>query len=143
MVKVAQDVRQNLNGWRHSFDLDRANNLTPEVRFAAFKGKDVTWMEGLPWITQSAAGQPIKVRVYVQPGVRVSAISGIFDQSLKIKIAAPASEGAANGVLIEFVAKILGISTRQIAILQGSRSRHKILGIGDCPVELIRAKLRV
>ena len=100
-------------------------------------------MEGLPWIKQSAAGQPIKVRVYVQPGVRVSAISGIFDQSLKIKIAAPASEGAANEVLIEFVATILGISARQIAILQGSRSRHKILGIGGCPVELIRAKLRV
>lgn len=100
-------------------------------------------MEGLPWIKHGADGQPIKVSIYVQPGVRVSAISGIFDQSLKIKIAAPPSEGAANEALIEFVAKILGISTRQIEILQGSRSRHKILGIKDCPVELILAKLRV
>jgi uncharacterized protein (TIGR00251 family) len=83
------------------------------------------------------------VRVYVQPGVRVSAISGIFDQSLKIKIAALPSEGAANEPLAAFVAKILGISTRQIEILHGSRSRHKILGIEGCPVELILAKLRV
>jgi uncharacterized protein len=73
----------------------------------------------------------------------VSAISGIFDQSLKIKIAAPRSEGATNEALIEFIAKIMSISTFEIEILQGARSRHKIIGIVGYPVELILAKLRV
>ena len=73
----------------------------------------------------------------------MSAISGIFDQSLKIKIAAPRSEGATNEALIEFIAKIMSISTCQIEILQGARSRHNIIGIVGYPVELILAKLRV
>ena len=100
-------------------------------------------MEGLPWIKQGEACQPIKVHVYVQPGVRVSAISGIFDQSLKVKIAAPPLNGAAKETLIEFVAKIMTIRTRQIENLQGSRCLHKIRGIVGYPVELILAKLRV
>lgn len=100
-------------------------------------------MEKAAWIRQSSIGQPIRVSIYVQPGARVSEIAGFFDQSLMIKIASPPSDGAANETLREFVAEILGINARQVEILQGTRSRHKILSIEGSTVEEILAKLRV
>jgi len=100
-------------------------------------------MKELAWIRQITTGQTIRVSVYVQPNAKVSEIAGLFGQSLKIKIASPPSDGAANEALREFVAEILGINARQVEILQGGRSRHKILSIEGCSVEEILAKLRV
>lgn len=88
-------------------------------------------------------GEPVKIRVYVQPKARVSEVAGFFRESLKIKIAAPPEDSAANEALIQFCAEILGISTRQIQILQGLRSRHKVISIRGLSLEEILAKLRV
>jgi uncharacterized protein YggU (UPF0235/DUF167 family) len=100
-------------------------------------------MKELARIRHSTHGQSMRVSVYVQPNGRVSGISGQFGQSLKIKIAAQPSDGAANEALREFVAEILGITSRQVDILQCSRSHHKILGIDGFSIEEILAKLRV
>jgi len=48
---------------------------------------------------------------------------------LKIRIAAPAVENAANRALIEFVAARLGIAKRQVRIAAGQAGRRKTLEI--------------
>jgi uncharacterized protein YggU (UPF0235/DUF167 family) len=62
----------------------------------------------------------------------------MHDGKLKIRIAAPAVENAANRGLIEFVALKLGIATRCVRIVSGAASRKKVLEIDAASVDVIR-----
>jgi len=62
--------------------------------------------------------------------------------SIKIRIAAPPVENAANHALIEFIAERLGIAKRRVRILSGATSRKKILEIDDVSADRIAAALR-
>jgi uncharacterized protein len=53
----------------------------------------------------------------------------MHDGAIKIRIAAPAVENAANLALVEFVAKQLGIAKRSVRIVSGHTSRRKMLEI--------------
>ena len=52
-------------------------------------------------------------------------ISGVHDDSIKIKIKAPPVEGAANKAIIQFLAKCLHTSKSSLEILSGQASRSK------------------
>jgi len=53
----------------------------------------------------------------------------MHDGMVKIRVAAPAVENAANRALIEFIAQHLGIAKRCVHIVSGSSSRRKVLEI--------------
>ena len=61
---------------------------------------------------------------------------------IKIRVAAPAVDNAANLALIEFVAKALGVRKRSVRIVSGGASRRKVLEIDGVTEEEIAAKLR-
>ena len=74
----------------------------------------------------------IKLSVKVVPNSSKCQISGIMDDSLKIKLDVPPVEGKANEKCIKFLAKILGISKTSITIVSGETNKNKILFIkGD------------
>jgi uncharacterized protein (TIGR00251 family) len=56
-------------------------------------------------------------------------VVGVHGQALKIRLQAPPADGAANAALLEFVAALLGLPTRQVEILSGHTSRDKTLSI--------------
>ena len=51
----------------------------------------------------------------------------MVDGVLKVRVMAPAVEGAANAALIRLVADELGIAKRDIRIVAGAASRQKLL----------------
>jgi uncharacterized protein (TIGR00251 family) len=53
----------------------------------------------------------------------------MHDGVIKIRIAEPAAENAANEELVDFVAKVLGVSKRSVRIVSGRISRRKVLAI--------------
>src|SRR5687768_7501657 len=65
--------------------------------------------------------------ITVQPGARKDQVVGPYGQPvrLKIKIAAPPVEGAANESLIKFLSALLGIPKSKLQILRGEGSRQK------------------
>lgn len=79
------------------------------------------------WISKNAEGTI--VRLYIQPGASRSEIAGEHGDGdtirLKIRIAAPAVDNAANEELVYFLKKYLGLSASQIQILRGTASRSK------------------
>ena len=89
------------------------------------------------WARRTAQGWSLAV--YVQPGARRSAVAGLHGDRLKIRIAAPATEGRANQALVEFVAEALGVPKRGVAVASGERSRDKFIAIeGECdPARLL------
>jgi uncharacterized protein (TIGR00251 family) len=61
--------------------------------------------------------------------------------AIKIRIAAPPVENAANEALVAFVAKALGVSKRSVQIVSGISSRRKVLAIEGVTDQEIAAKL--
>jgi len=52
----------------------------------------------------------VRVEVYIQPRAAKSELAGMHGDSIKIRIAAPPVDNAANQALIEFMAERLGIA---------------------------------
>ncbi|MBU3724098.1 MAG: DUF167 domain-containing protein [Burkholderiaceae bacterium] len=65
------------------------------------------------------------ISLYCQPGASRTRVSGLHDGKLKIQLAAPPVEGAANEALIKFIARVCGVRHADVQILAGAQSRHK------------------
>ena len=62
------------------------------------------------------------------------------DGGLRLRVDAPARDGAANKKVIRTVAALLGVARREVRIVQGARGRDKVLGIA-LPIEEVRKSL--
>ena len=71
--------------------------------------------------------------VWVQPRASRNEISGLQGEYLRIRLTAPPSEGKANYLLREVLAKALGISVSEVEILSGHNSRRKRIRVIDVP----------
>lgn len=63
--------------------------------------------------------------VRVVPRASQSEIVGGYDGALKIRIAAPPVDGAANAELVKFLSKTFGVSKNAVEILSGQTGRTK------------------
>ena len=73
--------------------------------------------------------------LHVQPGAKRSEITGLHGDALKIKLAAPPIEGRANEALLKFVAGLFDVPQRNVELMQGGQSRHKVVAITGSLVE--------
>jgi uncharacterized protein (TIGR00251 family) len=83
-----------------------------------------------------------RLEVYIQPWASKSEVAGMHDGVIKIRIAAPAIENAANKALVDFVAEALGVSKRSVRIVLGLASRRKVLEIDGVTEQELAVKLR-
>jgi uncharacterized protein YggU (UPF0235/DUF167 family) len=65
----------------------------------------------------------------------------MHDGVIKIRIAAPAVENAANRALMDFIAQQLGIAKRCVRVVGGDASRRKLLEIDGVTAAVIAATL--
>ena len=68
---------------------------------------------------------------------------GVHGDALKVRVAAPPVDGAANAALVELLAAALGIPRRGVRIVSGASSRSKVVEIDGVAVENIRRLARV
>ena len=67
------------------------------------------------------------------------AVDGDGRSYLKVRVAAPPVEGAANAALIAFLAKTLGVSRSSLTLVSGAGARLKLIDIAGCdPLSLER-----
>lgn len=78
-------------------------------------------------LTTKADGVTFPVRV--QPRASRSGVAGELDGALKIRLAAPPVEGAANEELIRFLAKLFDAPRANISLVSGSTSRNKVVKV--------------
>jgi uncharacterized protein (TIGR00251 family) len=83
--------------------------------------------------------EPIRLAVYIQPRASKTELAGRHDGSIKIRIASPPVDNAANRVLIEFVAERLGMPKGKVRIVSGATSRRKVLEIEGATASAIAA----
>jgi uncharacterized protein len=80
-------------------------------------------------VTQTDGAVMIKVRVV--PRSSKSEIVGEYDGALKVRIAAPPVDGAANAELIALLSKKCGVSKNDVEIVGGQASKTKRVKIAN------------
>jgi len=83
----------------------------------------------------------VRISVHIQPRARRTEIAGRYGSDIKIRVAAPPIDHAANEALLAFVADRLGVRQRDVRLIAGATSRRKVLEIDGIPVERIHALL--
>jgi uncharacterized protein (TIGR00251 family) len=86
---------------------------------------------------------PIRLSVYIQPRASRTEIAGTYDGLVKIRIAAPAVENAANRALLEFVAQHLHVAKSAVRLVAGGSSRRKTLEIDGVSADLLATKFAI
>lgn len=67
--------------------------------------------------------------IKVQPRARRTELAGLLGSELKVRVTAPPVDSAANEAVLEFLAETLGIPTRQVTLVRGGTSTHKVIRI--------------
>lgn len=79
------------------------------------------------WIKAVPGG--VRLTIRAQPNAKSSEVAGEHAGALRVKIASPPVDGAANEALLAFLAKTLGVKERQASLVQGAASRQKVVEI--------------
>ena len=79
--------------------------------------------------------------VHVQPNAARTEYAGFYGDALKIRVAAPPVEGAANEALIRFLAERCRIPRARVLILSGAEGRRKRLQLHGIAADLVMARL--
>jgi uncharacterized protein (TIGR00251 family) len=70
----------------------------------------------------------ILLNLRVSPGAKRTSIEGPYgENALKLKVAAPPVGGKANAEVESFLAQSLGIPGSDVAVIQGTSSRDKVV----------------
>jgi uncharacterized protein (TIGR00251 family) len=82
-------------------------------------------------IIDGPKGDTLILNLHVQPGAKRTEVAGLHGDALKIRLAAPPIEGAANAELMAFIARAFGVPLRQVTLIRGTKSRRKVVEIGQ------------
>jgi uncharacterized protein (TIGR00251 family) len=80
----------------------------------------------------------VRFAVRVQPRASRSEIVGKHGEALKVRIAAPPVEGAANSELVALLAKRLGVTKSAVRIVRGEQARDKLVEVDGVSEEAVR-----
>jgi hypothetical protein len=60
---------------------------------------------------------------------------------LRVRVSAPALEGRANAALVRLLSRALGVPSRGVAIVQGEKSRDKLVAVWGLGEAEVRSRL--
>ena len=84
------------------------------------------------------SGGRVRFTVRVQPRASRSEVVGVHGDALKIRIAAPPVDGAANDELVKFLSNLFAVSRADVRILGGETSRSKLVEIEGVSEDAVR-----
>jgi len=82
-------------------------------------------------------------KVKVVPGSSKTAVCGLLDDMLKIKVSAAPEKGKANKCLLDFLSKQLGLKKNAVSIISGKTSAVKGVRVMGISVKQLSKKLNL
>ena len=83
----------------------------------------------------------VAIAVKVQPRAGRNAVGKAEGAELRMQVAAPPVDDAANEALLRFLARCLDCPRAALRLLRGQRSRHKVVEVRGLSAPAIRARL--
>jgi uncharacterized protein len=84
----------------------------------------------------------VRLQLLVQPRASRSRVLGEHGGALKIALAAPPVDGAANEALVELLADLLGVPRRQVSLVSGQSSRRKTVQVEGVDAARVEAVIK-
>jgi uncharacterized protein (TIGR00251 family) len=88
-----------------------------------------------------ATPEGVVIDVLVAPRASRSKVLGLHDGRVKIALAAPPVDGAANDALVRLLAELLDVPRRAVRISAGESARRKTVAVAGTSVEHALARL--
>jgi hypothetical protein len=86
-------------------------------------------------IKLTAKDKWVSFAVRVQPRAARSQVAGEIDGALKLRLAAPPVDGAANEELIRLIAKLFDAPRSRVALIAGQSSKNKLVRVSGISAE--------
>jgi hypothetical protein len=86
-------------------------------------------------------GGDVWLAVHLQPRAARTELAGLHGDALKVRVAAPPLEGAANEALCAFLAEHLGLPRSRVRIQRGATSRAKAVCLQGIRAAEVAARL--
>lgn len=67
--------------------------------------------------------------IHVQPRARRSEVAGRHGDAIKVRLAAPPVDNAANEELVRFLAEALGVPRAAVSVARGHTARRKTVAV--------------
>ncbi len=83
----------------------------------------------------------VRFAVHVQPRASRTEVVGPHGDALKVRVAAPPVDGAANDELTRHLARLLGVPGTAVQVVGGSTGRRKIIEVEGTTAEQAEALL--
>jgi uncharacterized protein (TIGR00251 family) len=83
----------------------------------------------------------VTFEVRAKPNAKRSAIAGVREGALEVRLAALPVDGAANDELVAVLASALGVPRRDVHLVQGASSRIKRVEVSGLCIEEVRTRL--
>jgi hypothetical protein len=93
--------------------------------------------------TLKSDGSRLLLEVYAAPRAARSRVAGLHDGRLKVHLAAPPVDGAANEELVRFLARELGLPRSAVSLERGASSRRKTVAIEGLDAAEARGRLGI
>src|SRR5688572_29014171 len=81
--------------------------------------------------------------IHIQPRASTTECVGSHGDAIKIRVAAPPVDGAANDQLIRFLARQLSVPIASVQIHSGAGGRHKRVLVKGATAQLIQSRLNL
>ena len=82
----------------------------------------------------------VRFAVRLTPRSAVERVEDVVDGVLKVRVMAPAVEGAANTALVRLLADELGVARRDVRIVAGAASRQKLVVVDGVDSDAVVAR---
>jgi uncharacterized protein (TIGR00251 family) len=82
-----------------------------------------------------------RVALHIVPRARATVVAGAHGDAVKIRIAAPPVDGAANAELLRFLAAHLNVAATRVTIVGGAGGRRKTVAVEGMGAQEIRGTL--
>jgi hypothetical protein len=83
----------------------------------------------------------VRLRLHVQPRATRTEAAGLHGTALKVRLAAPPVDGAANEALVRWIAQSLGVPRAAVTLAAGAGSRTKTVDVAGADPDDVRRRL--
>lgn len=75
--------------------------------------------------------------MHVVPRARTTEVAGTYGDAIRVRVAAPPADGAANAELLRFLAERLDVPKGAVRIVSGALGRRKVIEVNGQSSEAI------
>lgn len=97
-------------------------------------------MSARPYLSAVPGG--VELALHVQPRASRTGFQGEHDGRLKVRLAAPPVDGAANEELVRFLSSTFHVQRRQITLVSGEAGRRKRVRVEGVDEAIAEATIR-